>query len=160
MLNCQQHKKKVNNYFFKKKKKTAAESITPRASQDEINQAKKNKQRWSRKFKNVRRITREASGAKKRPRAGRKRELPAKVSSRTPRLGTRVFRIKNPGTLYMCVVVEKKIQIQIHRTSNLPIFDSATQFREKKKQGASNQKYIYFFQYLIPCFPYTHILNH
>jgi hypothetical protein len=28
----------------------------------------------------------------------------------------------------------KKIQIQIHRTSNLPIFDSDAQFREKKKQ--------------------------
>lgn len=57
-----------------------------------------------------------------------------RFSSRTPRLGTRVFRIKNPGTLLHVRCCGKKIQIQIHRTSNLPIFDSDAQFREKKKQ--------------------------
>lgn len=35
-----------------------------------------------------------------------------RFSSRTPRLGTRVFRIKNPGTLYMCVVVKKTIKFK------------------------------------------------
>lgn len=91
----------------------------------------------------MRRITREASG-----------ESPAKVSPRTPRLGTRVFRIKNPGTLYMCVVVKKiQIQIQIHSAA-------IARFREEKREtvesrrrkkaasNASSQMKIYWIKHL------------
>jgi hypothetical protein len=77
-----------------------------------------------------------------------------RFSSRTPRLGTRVFRIKNPGTLYMCVVVKKiQIQIQIHSAA-------IARFREEKREtvesrrrkkaasNASSQMKIYWIKHL------------